>query len=90
MNSPITPTGKHAVVRITKDADTAGGIIIPESNKERRYVRAELLALGPRCDLNGLAVGGVLWVHRWGGEVVKVDGAEYMVITDRDVAGVVA
>lgn len=92
----VRPLGDRLVVeRIEQDEKTAGGIIIPDTAKEKPK-HGRVLAVGPGArDENGkrlpmdLEVGDVVLFTQWAGNEIKVDGKEYLVLKESDVIGVV-
>lgn len=93
----IKPLADRLVVeRIEEDTKTAGGIIIPDSAKEKPK-QAKVLAVGPGAkDNNGkrievdVKVGDVVLFTQWSGSEIKIDGKEYLVLKESDVIGVLA
>ena len=82
------------VKRIEAEAKTAGGIIIPDTAKEKPS-QGEILAVGPGGrDEAGklipidLAVGDRVLFGKWSGSEVKIDGEELMVMKESDIMGV--
>ncbi len=92
----IKPLGDRVVVeRIEQDNKTAGGIIIPDTAKEKPK-QAKVLAVGPGAkDENGkripmdVAVGDIVLFTQWGGSEIKVDGKEYLVLKESDIIGII-
>lgn len=92
----IKPLADRLVVeRLEEDTKTAGGIIIPDTAKEKPQ-KAKVLAVGPGArDQNGksipmdVKVGDTVLFTKWGGSEVKVDGKEYLILKESDVIGVV-
>src|SRR5262245_25737417 len=82
------------VRRIEEDERTKGGIIIPDTAKERRR-QGEVLAVGPRAGdqkggihaLDGKAGDRVLFGKRAGTEF-KIDGEELFIMKESDITGV--
>lgn len=81
--------------RIDAEEKTAGGIIIPDTAKEKP-IQAEVLAVGPgaRDDSGKLIpmevkVGDIVMFTKWGGTEVKLDGEELLVLKESDVIGIV-
>ncbi len=91
----IRPLGDRLVVeRIEQEAKTAGGIIIPDTAKEKPQ-QAKVLAVGPGTkDENGkyvavdVKVGDIVLFTKWGGNDIKIDGTEYLILKESDVIGV--
>jgi len=83
------------VRRIEEDEKTAGGIIIPDTAKEKPS-KAEVLAVGNGLrDEQGkvhaldLQVGDVVLFSKWSGTEVTIDGEELLVMKEADIMGVV-
>ena len=84
------------VRRIESDTKTAGGIIIPDTAKEKPQ-EGEIVAVGPgaRDDagkVNPLDVkaGDRVLFGKWSGTEVKIDGEELLIMKESDIMGVVA
>ena len=84
------------VRRIEGEEKTKGGIIIPDTAKEKPQ-EGEVLAIGPgRVDDNGnrvpldVAVGDKVIYSKYGGTEVKYAGEEYLILSARDVLAVVS
>ncbi len=83
------------VKRIEAETRTAGGLIIPETAKEKP-LEGEVIAVGPgrRMDdgsLRAVAVnaGERILFGKYAGDEVKLDGVEHMIIREDDVLAVV-
>src|SRR3970040_1306293 len=83
------------VRRVESEEKTAGGIIIPDTAKEKPQ-EGEIIAAGPGGrDENGklvpLAVkpGDRILFGKWSGTEVKIDGEELLIMKESDVMGVV-
>jgi chaperonin GroES len=83
-----------AVRRVTSDEKTAGGIIIPDTVKEKPQ-EGEVLAVGPGGrDETGklvpldLKVGDRVLFGKWSGTEVKLDGEEVLIMKESDILGV--
>lgn len=91
----IRPLGDRLVVeRIEQENKTAGGIIIPDTAKEKPK-QGKVLAVGPGAkDENGkrvpvdVSVGDIVLFTQWAGNELKIDGKEYLVMKESDVIGV--
>ena len=82
------------VKRIEEDARTAGGIIIPETAKEKP-MQGEVLAVGPGArDEAGKVVpldvkpGNRVLFGKWSGTEVKIDGQDLLIMKESDILGV--
>ena len=83
------------VKRIDAEDKTKGGIIIPDTAKEKPQ-EGTVIAVGPgRVDDNGnrvpldVSVGDVVIYSKYGGTEVKYNGEEYLILSARDVLAVV-
>jgi chaperonin GroES len=83
-----------AVERIDAEAMTAGGIIIPDTAKEKPS-QGEIIAVGPGGrDESGKLVpielrpGDRVLFGKWSGTEVKIDGVEYLIMKESDIMGV--
>jgi chaperonin GroES len=96
MSKPnITPLGDRVLVKsVEEDEQVKGGIIIPDSAKEKPQ-QAEIIALGTgKKDDDGNAVdfqvkvGDVVLVSKYGGTEVKFDDVVYQLLREDDILGV--
>ena len=83
------------VRRIESDDRTAGGIIIPDTAKEKPQ-EGEVIAVGPGArDESGKLIpldvkaGDQILFGKWSGTEVKIDGTEYLIMKESDVMGIV-
>ena len=84
------------VKRIEAEAKSAGGIIIPDTVKEKPS-QGEILAIGPggRDEAGKLIpidvkAGDRVLFGKWSGTEVKIDGVEYLIMKETDIMGVLA
>jgi len=82
------------VRRIEEENKTAGGIIIPDTAKEKPQ-QGEILAAGPGArDENGklvpldVKVGDKVLFGKWSGSEVTLDGEELLIMKESDILGV--
>jgi chaperonin GroES len=82
------------VQRIEQEEKTKGGIIIPDTAKEKPQ-EGKIVAVGPgarddRGQINaiGVKVGDTILFGKWSGSEIKLDGVEYLVMKESDVIGV--
>jgi chaperonin GroES len=80
--------------RIEAEEKTSGGIIIPDTAKEKPQ-QGEVVAVGPGGrDEAGklipidLKAGDRVLFGKWSGTEVKIDGIEYLIMKESDVMGV--
>ena len=91
------PLGDRVLVkRVKEEEKTKGGIIIPDTAKEKPQ-EGEVVAVGPGArDEDGerikmdLEVGDRILFGKWSGTEVTVDGEELLIMKESDVMGVLA
>jgi len=83
------------VRRIEQEEKTAGGIIIPDTAKEKPS-EGEVIAIGSGTRLEDgkvlpldVKVGDRILFGKWSGTEVKVNGEEYLVMKESDIMGIV-
>ena len=82
------------VKRIDAEEKTAGGIIIPDTAKEKPS-QGEIVAVGPGGrDETGKLIpidvkpGDFVIFGKWSGTEVKIEGVEYLIMKESDIMGV--
>src|SRR6201996_7842214 len=90
------PLGDRVLIkRVEEEAKTKGGIIIPDTAKEKTQ-EGEVMAVGPgarddsgkRVDME-LKAGDRILFGKWSGTEVKIDGQDLIIMKESDVLGVV-
>ncbi len=83
------------VRRLDAEEKTAGGIIIPDTAKEKP-MEGEIIAVGPGArDEHGKIValdvkaGDRILFGKWSGTEVKLDGEELLIMKESDIMGVI-
>ena len=92
----IKPLGARVLVkRLEAEEVTAGGIVLPDSAKEKPQ-EAEIVSLGTGGkDDNGnditftVKVGDKVLISKYGGTDVKVNGDDLLILSESDILGVV-
>jgi chaperonin GroES len=84
------------VRRIEAEAKSAGGIIIPDTVKEKPQ-QGEVIAVGPggrdeagKLTPIDLKVGDKVLFGKWSGTEVKLDNEELLIMKESDIMGVIA
>jgi chaperonin GroES len=82
------------VRRVEAEEKTAGGIIIPDTAKEKPQ-QGEIIAVGPGArDENGkiqpldVKVGDRVLFGKWSGTEVRIDGEDLLIMKESDIMGV--
>ena len=91
----IKPLHDRVVVRrIDEEERTPGGVIIPDTAKEKP-MQGEVLACGPGArDEAGKRIppdvkeGDTILFGKWSGTEVKIDGEELLIMKESDIMGV--
>ena len=83
------------VERVEEDAKTKGGIIIPDTAKEKP-AEGKIVSMGNgRMGEDGklipmyVKVGDRILFSKYGGTDVKIDGSDYLILRQDDVLGVI-
>ena len=92
----IRPLNDRLLVkRLQEEEMTAGGIIIPDSAKEKP-AEGEITAVGPgKVADNGeriamqVSVGDTVLFSKYGGTDVKLDGEDFLIMREDDILGIV-
>ena len=83
------------VRRLEGEEKTAGGIIIPDTAKEKP-MEGEVVAVGPGARSEDgklhpldVKVGDRILFGKWSGTEVKIEGTDYLILKESDVMGVI-
>ena len=91
----LRPLGDRVVVkRIEEEAKTKGGIVLPDTAKEKPQ-RGKVIAVGSGRVLdNGTKLplevkeGDTVVFAKYGGTEIEIDGEEYIILSERDLLAV--
>ena len=92
----IQPLHNNVLVRPVKaEEKTAGGILIPDTVKEKPQI-GEVMAIGPG-DISpkgekhqmSVKVGQKVMYKKWGGNEIKVENEEWTIVEDKDILAIV-
>jgi chaperonin GroES len=82
--------------RIEQEEKTSGGIIIPDTAKEKP-MEGEVVAIGPgargedgKLHPLDVKVGDRILFGKWSGTEIKLDNEDYVVMKESDVMGIIA
>jgi chaperonin GroES len=82
------------VRRVEQESKTAGGIIIPDTAKEKPQ-EGEVIAVGPgardefsKVQPLDVKAGDRVLFGKWSGTEVKIDGVDYLIMKESDLLGV--
>jgi chaperonin GroES len=83
------------VQRIEEDEQRVGGIIIPDTAKEKPQ-QGKVIAVGKgRLEKDGkvtpldVKAGDTVLFGKYAGQEIKIDGAEYLIVREEEVLGVI-
>ena len=90
------PLGDRVLVkRVEEESKTKGGIIIPDTAKEKPQ-EGEVVAVGPGArDEDGkyiamdLKAGDRILFGKWSGTEVKIEGEDFLIMKESDIMGVI-
>ncbi|MDP9196088.1 MAG: co-chaperone GroES [Pseudomonadota bacterium] len=83
------------VERLEEETKTAGGIIIPDTAKEKPMQGRIVAAGGGNRDEQGrvhaldVKAGDIVLFGKWSGTEVKIDGKEYLIMKESDIMGII-
>ena len=82
------------VKRVESEEKTAGGIIIPDTAKEKPQ-EGKVVAIGSGARTEDgkiipmdVKVGDIVLFGKWSGTEVKIDGKEYSIMKESDIMGI--
>jgi len=92
----LKPLGDRILIKITaKEEKTAGGIFLPDTAKEKSQV-GEVTAVGAgnRNDKGDrvapeVTVGDKVLYSKYAGNEIKIDGADYLLLAEKDILAIV-
>ncbi len=95
MSLKLKPLGDRLVVKpIEEEEVTPGGIVLPETAKEKPQ-KGEVLAIGPGArDEDGeriamdVSVGDKVLYAKYGGTEVKIDGQKLLILRESDILAI--
>ena len=83
------------VERLESEEKTAGGIIIPDTAKEKPMQGKIISAGGGARDEQGkvhsldVKAGDTVLFGKWSGTEVKIDGTDYLIMKESDIMGII-
>ncbi|AMW26668.1 MULTISPECIES: co-chaperone GroES [Oscillatoriales] len=94
--STVKPLGERVFVKVSASEEkTAGGILLPDTAKEKPQV-GEIVAAGPgrrnddgsRCEME-VKVGDKVLYSKYAGTDIKLGGDEYVLLAEKDILAIV-
>jgi chaperonin GroES len=96
MATKFKPLHDRVVVKALESEErTKGGIIIPDTAKEKP-MQGKVVAVGPgargedgKLQPMGVKAGDKVLYGKWSGTEVKIDGADLLIVKESDILGVI-
>jgi chaperonin GroES len=92
----LSPLADQMIVRPHRETQTKGGLVIPDTVKDSKTDRGEVIAVGPgRMLENGsrspmsVAVKDQVLFSKYAADEIEVDGEEFVVISESDVKAII-
>lgn len=93
----IKPLGDKVILKpIRNEEATKSGIILPDTVDKERPEKGEVMAAGPGKLLNdgkraqmNVKVGDKVMFKKYSPDEIKIDGAEYLVISEEDILAII-
>jgi len=94
--SALKPLGDRILIKIVaKEEKTAGGIFLPDTAKEKSQIgEVTAVGAGARNDKGErvaleVKVGDKVLYSKYSGNEIKVDGADYLLVAEKDILAIV-
>jgi chaperonin GroES len=89
----LKPLGDNILIKPKTEQKTPSGILIPDTAKEKPQ-EGEVVAVGPGKLEDGKRVkpevkkGDRVLYKKWGGNEIKLEGEEYLIVGSEDILGI--
>jgi chaperonin GroES len=92
----LKPLHDHVIVKpITENEITKSGIVLPDTIDKEKPEKGEVIAVGDGKLLDngqklpmGVKVGDKVMFKKYSPDEIKVDGVEYLIISESDILGI--
>lgn len=91
----IQPLFDNVLIKpLEAETKLPSGLVLPDSAKEKPQI-GEVMAVGPGANDHGtkvpmmVSVGQKVMYKKWGGNEIKVEGAEWMIVEQKDILAIV-
>jgi chaperonin GroES len=92
----LSPLSDHVIVKPNRESTTPSGLVIPDTVKDAKTDRGEVIAVGPGRVLEdgsrapmSVAVNDQVLFSKYAADEVEVDGEEFVVISESDVKAII-
>lgn len=92
----IKPLHDHVIIKpVINDMATRAGIILPDTVNKEKAEKGEVMAVGPgrltdagaRLPIS-VQIGQVVMFKKYSPDEIKIEGEDYLVISDRDIIAI--
>jgi len=93
----VKPLSDYILIepKTQKDSTTPSGIVLPDTAKEKPQ-EGKVIAVGPgRYDDKGnlikmsVKTGDIVYYKKWGGNEIKLDNKEYLLVKEEDILAII-
>ncbi len=89
MSTKIRPLGENVLIKpMTPETKTASGIYIPDSATNEKSAQGEVVAIGTD-DKISVQKGQVVMFKKYGGEEIKVDNEDFVMVKNEEIIAIV-
>ena len=94
MTTKIKPLADNILIQPLAEKKTPSGIVIPDTAKEKPQ-EGKVVAVGPGRYEDGKLVkpevkkGDKVMYKKWGGNEIKIEGKEYLIVKFEDILAVI-
>jgi len=93
----LKPLHDHVIIKaINEDEVTKAGIVLPDTVDKEKPEKGEVIAIGPGKLLDngqravmGVKVGDKVMFKKYSPDEIKVDGEEYLIISESDIIAII-
>jgi len=93
----LKPLYDHVIIKaINEDEVTKAGIVLPDTVDKEKPEKGEVIAIGPGKLLEngqraamGVKVGDKVMFKKYSPDEIKVDGEEYLIISESDIIAII-
>ncbi len=89
MTTKVMPLGENVLIKlVAPETKTASGLYIPESATNEKSSQGEVTAIGESKKIT-VKKGQVVMFKKYGGEEIKVDNEDYVMVKIEDIIAIV-
>ncbi len=89
MTTKVMPLGENVLIKlVAPETKTASGLYIPESATNEKSSQGEVIAIGESEKIT-VKKGQTVMFKKYGGEEIKVDNEDYVMVKIEDIIAIV-